>query len=1856
MINWPIDGGYGDGTGSGGTGTGSGGLGGGGGGVGTYDAKNIEFGRLLLAVSEGEIQGLVDGLKSVYLNDTAIQNADDSFNINAVSVALVAGTNDQAVIPGFPDVESEVSVNVEVEYGTPVTRTISTTGLSAVRIRMAVPQLKVIDSATGKESGTSVQFKIERQRTGYNGGAYEEVSLDQDGTIYGKFGSKYTKAFRVELPATGTGSWTIRVTRLTAAAPDAYTLNETWWDSYTELTDARLKYPNTACLAVMVDAKQFQNLPQVSTLMDLKIVSVPANYTPATQDPDTGVWTAAVYATTGPGTTGGIWDGTFTPLFTRNPVWQFLDLATNTRYGGGTYLSQSDIDVDTLYALSVLCDEMVDDGAGGTEPRYFCDIYIQSQEEAIKVLDNFASAFRGMLYWSGGKITAVMDQDSDPVTIYTAANVKDGKFTYQGSGRKARHTAAMVTWNDPAAGYRQATEYVESSTGIARYGLNVAKVAGFGISSQGLAQRFGLWTILSDLMAPETVMFTTGMNGAVSRAGDVIQIMDPHRAGLSRFGGRIVSATTTAVTLDSSVTLGAGTYYLKCQMPDGTLESRTVTNGAGAATVITVGSAFSAVPQDVWIIQDGATEVLYRVLSVRESGPLEYEVTALYHDPAKYALVDNGASVVDAGSPTALAFKPVTSLAASETLRIQSDKIIVVLTANWLPPVVATGSPAPVGYVAEASRSYGPWIPMTVNATTAELQNVDLGPYRVRVIALYPNGQSPETLDSYTVLGKAVPPEDVTGFVATVQGDVLAATWDAVGDLDLDHYIIKVPGAGVGDAAKWAAGAAVTGCENLSVTAVALVRPATGSYDYWIKAVDTSGNESSNPTKLTIAVNPLDDYVTPTEKRGWKAERDAIVAGQADLDARADAVSVSRSAYDTAISDLETYLDTLTGAQGWSGSDWALYTADYYLGNATPATTGVAFYGKFQDVWEARDALVSAILAATGTPFTPTDTFRPALRWDLGDGSDDGWTVSGGSSADSASPMAKVARKLTWSSGTMTALSPDFSNYGITGKEGRVVIARIKYNSGTWVGKCHFKGLSPSITTSTADKWAQITAPPVGEWTDVAWDMTSLNDSSTDFIANTRIDQLLLDLVSSAGNVEVDHIDIGTYGAGSKLDRDNALYQGVLDALATGSVALIGSTVVSNGGNLIPNPKSELSASVLPAGSFGLVSIDSTGLGYNSSTGCRKVLAGATATITARTECKPNEVYYVSAQSKVSGAATGSLQVEAFNIAGTSLGNVTLASTASTTSTSYGLIYAQATMPANAASFIVKLNCTSGTHALFDELGCLRCADAALLVNGSVTALIIAAGAIQTHHLAVGPNYQFTTTSGGSPLLMNNDGTFSANTVNGAVENSTDAASYMDAARLYPSTRQKTFEANFLSPTGQDRGFLINMSSPFSSVTTGLRILHSGSAITVKPVTGTRTYGTALTPTTTPNSVPVAGTGKLTAVWASDSGTSCSRRLVIKCDGVEVQTYSDAAIGATNQGQQGGYAGILLGTHATRPGDVKAWGLALGIGVVTIGDGVVDGNTFIADLALVNVVRSPNYVAGSTGTPPTGFKMSGSTFTTTFYDGTTASTNLEIGSAANLGGEKVGGVINKIKGNSTSYTSGSGTWTCPAGVTKIRLRLIGAGGGGGGGSTGFGGGGGGAGACIDRWITVVPGTGYSYAVGAAGTGGAAGANGVDGADTTFSTHTGKGGKKGLVGGTGGAGADAVGAGGSPTVTGAVAEASIGTQQERFDVGWLIPGAGGGTALGTSSASGDGGACDLYSGGTGNAGTPSGSWGGGGAASGFGAGGNGGQHTTPTAGSAGTGYGSGGGGGAYKTTGGATSAGGNGAGGRIDISW
>lgn len=763
----------------GGSTTGTTDQGGGSGGrpVSTLDARAIEYARILDLVSEGPIVGLVDGLKSVFLDDTPVMNADGSLNFDGLILQAVSGTGTQAPIPGFIETETETSVNTKVSIsGGPVTRTISTPGISAVRVKIKIPALKTINTTTGKEYGGVVEYKVEIQSASYNGGAWTQVQLDgtdYKGKVRDQFGTPYTRSYRIPLPAAG--PWQVRVTRMTDDAPDAYTQNETWWDSYTELTDARLCYPYSALFAVEVDSQQFRSIPRRSYEIKGRIVKVPVNY-----DPDTRAYT-------------GIWNGTFKDAWTDNPAWVFYDLASHTRYGAGNYLDASLIDKWTLYQCAQYCDELVDNGRGGTEPRFTCNLYIQTQEEAIRVLTNLLGIFRAMAYEAGGTIVPVQDAPSDPVAIFTNSNVRDGAFAYSGTSRRQRHTAAIVGWNDPNDGYRLVPEVVEDQAGIARYGYQPIEITALGCTSQGQARRYGLWALASEMTETESVSFSAALEGAAVAPGEVIQINDQHRAGFSRWGGRIVSATTTAVTLDAPVTLGAGSYTLKCTLPDGTVESRTVSTGAGTHSTLTVGTAFSQAPgaEAQWLLQDAAvTPRYYRVVSIGEGDGLEHEILAVEHNPAKYAAVESGLTLGPGVSGGPRAFPAVTGLTLTNSLELRFGARIQHLEAKWNPTTNATG------YRAVASRDNGPWQVMEVSAATARLWGAEEGSYRVRVVAVYPTGSSTfveasTTVSEATSIPGGIAADDLTNVDSTAfqtsdyaedaYGNPTAGAWLGVG-------------------------------------------------------------------------------------------------------------------------------------------------------------------------------------------------------------------------------------------------------------------------------------------------------------------------------------------------------------------------------------------------------------------------------------------------------------------------------------------------------------------------------------------------------------------------------------------------------------------------------------------------------------------------------------------------------------------------------------------------------------------------------------------------------------------------------------------------------------------------------------------------------------------------------------------------------------------------------------------------------------------------------------------------------------------------------------------------------------------
>ncbi|MGC1329543.1 host specificity protein J, partial [Pseudomonas sp.] len=520
---------------------------------------SIAYAKVLDLISEGPIVGLVNGNQSIYLDKTPLEIAVGSLNYTGVTVGTRTGEADQEYLPGFPSVESETAVGVELKYATPWVQQITNIELSAVRVRLSVPYLTNTDSS-GNINGYEVKYAID---VATDSGAYVEVVTT---SFNGKTTSTYERSHRLDLPAATTG-WRIRIRRLTVDSTSSSIQSTTNVVSYTEIIDAKLRYPYTAVVGITVDASQFSSIPSRAFDCKLRIIRVPSNYTPETRG----------YA--------GVWDGTFKLAWTDNPAWIYYDIILNDRYGLGQLISAAQVDKWALYQIAGYCDELVDDGRGGTESRFTCNLYLQTRADALQVLQDLASIFRAMAYWAGGSVTASADMPSDPVYTYNQANVIDGKFTYVGSAKSTRYSVALVSWNDPSNFYDKKVEYVSDQKALARYGVQQTELTAFGCTSQGQAQRLGHYTLLTNLLENETVSFSVGMDGAIARPGQIVRVADEARAG-RRIGGRIKAATARTVTLDADVTIATGDTIVII-LPTGTAETRTVASYADRVVTVT---------------------------------------------------------------------------------------------------------------------------------------------------------------------------------------------------------------------------------------------------------------------------------------------------------------------------------------------------------------------------------------------------------------------------------------------------------------------------------------------------------------------------------------------------------------------------------------------------------------------------------------------------------------------------------------------------------------------------------------------------------------------------------------------------------------------------------------------------------------------------------------------------------------------------------------------------------------------------------------------------------------------------------------------------------------------------------------------------------------------------------------------------------------------------------------------------------------------------------------------------------------------------------------------------------------------
>lgn len=644
---------------------------------------SIAYARVLDLVSEGPIAGLVNGLQSVYLDDTPIINGDGSSNFSNYSIDYRLGTQDQTYMSGFPAVENEDAVSVPLTSDTPWVRQVENTQLTAVRVRFGLPAFQKSDSTTGNVTGYRVEYAIDLAT---DGGSYAQVVT---GAFDGKTTTLYERSVRIELPPAATG-WLVRVRRITPNAHSSLIADTINIEAITEIIDRKLRYPMSALFGLSFDAQSFSSVP--TRAYDIKglLIQIPTNFDPVAH------------------TYSGAWDGTFKIGWTDDPAWIFRDLLLNQRYGLGQRVDDSMVDKWGLYQISQYCNVMVADGKGGQEPRFTCNCVIQTQADAYKVLQDLATTFRGIAYWGPGAVVASADMPSDSVYPYAPANVIGGKFQYVGSERKTRYTVALVSWNDPANGYKQAVEYVPDDDGIARYGVVKAQITAFGVTSQGQAHRVGLWTLLTSRYETNTVSFQVGLDGTVCAPGQIIAVADPAKAG-RRMGGRMRAVSGRNITLDKAPAVVAGDT-LTVILPTGIAEKQTVSGVDGDTVTVAAGFSTPPVPGAVWMLESAdLASQLFRVVSVQEgddNGQITYTVNATQYEPGKYDAIDNGAAIqvrpVTVVPPSAQ--QPPANVTLSTYSVIDQGISKTVMVIAW------DAAPSAVSYLPEWRKDNGEWV------------------------------------------------------------------------------------------------------------------------------------------------------------------------------------------------------------------------------------------------------------------------------------------------------------------------------------------------------------------------------------------------------------------------------------------------------------------------------------------------------------------------------------------------------------------------------------------------------------------------------------------------------------------------------------------------------------------------------------------------------------------------------------------------------------------------------------------------------------------------------------------------------------------------------------------------------------------------------------------------------------------------------------------------------------------------------------------------------------------------------------------------------------------------------------------
>ncbi|MBH9316073.1 phage tail protein [Pseudomonas aeruginosa] len=668
--------------------------------------RSVAMAKILLAVGEGEFAG-VPSERDIYLDNTPLMDPSGTLNFPNVKWEWRAGSVDQDYIPGIPAVENETSVNVELRSDTPWVRSLSNTQLSAVRLRFAWPALQQQDT-NGNIGGYRIEYAVDMAT---DGGAYQEVLRE---AVDGKTTTRYERSRRIDLPA-ATNGWQVRVRRLTPNQNNNRIADTMLVAGYTEVIDAKLRYPNTALLYVEFSAEQFSNIPAVTVDCRGRKVQVPSNY-----DPETRAYL-------------GIWDGTMKQAWTDNPVWHTYDIVTNDRFGVGKRIKAWMVDRWEMYRISQYCDQLVPDGKGGQEPRHTCNLNLQSRAGAWELLRDLTAIYRGMAYWAQGqlKIQADIPRATDVDFAYTRANVIDGRFSYGSASERTRYSRALVSYDNPANNYDTDVAVATDKRLQRRYGDNPVEVAAIGCTRESEAQRRGKWAILTNSQ-DRTVTFRTGMDGAIPLPGWVIPVADALLAG-REIGGRISAVAGRVITLDRDTQAKAGDRLL-LNLPSGKAEARTVQSVAGRAVTVTTAYSETPLPELVWTLDaDDLAVPLYRVMKVSQPERGVFEITALQYEPGKFSAIDTGAKL----ESRPISVIPITTVPppASVTLtsHYQFDQGLAVstMTIAW-PPVEGA-----VAYDVEWKKDSGNWIRLPRAGTTSvDVTGIYAGGYLARVRAV----------------------------------------------------------------------------------------------------------------------------------------------------------------------------------------------------------------------------------------------------------------------------------------------------------------------------------------------------------------------------------------------------------------------------------------------------------------------------------------------------------------------------------------------------------------------------------------------------------------------------------------------------------------------------------------------------------------------------------------------------------------------------------------------------------------------------------------------------------------------------------------------------------------------------------------------------------------------------------------------------------------------------------------------------------------------------------------------------------------------------------------------------------------